>query len=131
MAASEATSQSGLAHAVLALGGFAIGTTEFATMSFLPAFTSELGVDAPTGGYAVSAYALGVVIGAPLLALVGARLERRLLLVLLLTWFGLGNGFSAMAPNFASLLALRFVTAIPHGAYFGIAVLVAATLRAI
>lgn len=128
MAASKATRQPGLAHAVLALGGFAIGTTEFATMSFLPAFTSELGVNAPTGGHVVSAYALGVVVGAPLLAVVGARLNRRLLLVLLLTWFGLGNCFSAMASSFKALVALRFLTAIPHGAYFGIAVLVAASM---
>lgn len=127
---SDATRQPGLAHAVLALGGFAIGTTEFATMSFLPAFTSELGVDAPMGGYVVSAYALGVVMGAPLLAVVGARLERRLFLVLLMTWFGLGNCLSAMAPSFDALVALRFLTAIPHGAYFGIAVLVASGMVA-
>lgn len=128
MVASGFTSQPGLAHAVLALGGFVIGTTEFATMSFLPAFTAELGVDAPTGGYVVSAYALGVVVGAPLLAAVGAHINRRLLLVLLMTWFGLGNCLSATASNFEALLALRFITAIPHGAYFGIAVLVAADL---
>ncbi len=95
-------------------------------MSFLPAFASELGVDAPTGGYVVSAYALGVVVGAPLLAVFGARLNRRLLLIFLLTWFGLGNCLSAMASSFDALVALRFITAIPHGAYFGIAVLVAA-----
>lgn len=126
--ASEATRSRGLAHAVLALGGFAIGTTEFAAMGFLPAFTSELGVDAPTSGYAVSAYALGVVVGAPLLALVGAHLNRHFFLVLLLTWFGLGNCLSAAASSFGALVALRFLTAIPHGAYFGIAVLVAATI---
>ncbi|MFT4242502.1 MAG: MFS transporter [Acidovorax sp.] len=125
MVTSEATRKPGLAHAVLALGGFAIGTTEFAAMSFLPAFSSALGVDVPTGGHAISAYALGVVAGAPVLAIVGAHLNRRLLLVLLLAWFGLGNCLSAMAPGFDALIALRFVTAIPHGAYFGIAVLVA------
>lgn len=125
-----ATRQAGLAHAVLALGGFAIGTTEFATMSFLPAFTSALGVDAPTGGHVVSAYALGVVVGAPLLAVVGARLERRLFLVLLLIWFGLGNCLSATASRFDTLVAFRFLTAIPHGAYFGIAVLVASGMVA-
>ena len=129
-ATSEATTQAGLAHAVLALGGFAIGTTEFASMSFLPAFTSALGVDAPTGGHVVSAYALGVVVGAPLLAVVGARLERRLFLVLLLIWFGLGNCLSAMASSFDALVAFRFLTAIPHGAYFGIAVLVASGMVA-
>lgn len=116
----------GAAQAALALGGFAIGTTEFAAMSFLPAYTADLGVDAPTGGHAISAYALGVVIGAPLLAVVGARLERRFLLVGLLLWFALGNVSSAFAPTFGSLMALRFLTGVPHGAYFGIAVLLAA-----
>lgn len=115
----------GLAHAALALGAFAIGTAEFATMSFLPAFTASLGVDAPAGGHVVSAYALGVVVGAPLLAIFGARMERRRLLLLLLAWFALGNALSALAPNFASLVLLRFLTAIPHGGYFGVAILCA------
>src|SRR5690606_22191163 len=88
------------------------------------------GVDAPAGGHVVSAYALGVVFGAPVLAIFGARLERRLLLTLLLGWFALGNILSAFAPNLASLVALRFLTAIPHGAYFGSAVLVAAGMVA-
>jgi len=122
--------QTGWAHAALALGGFAIGTTEFATMSFLPAFTAELGVDATAGGHVVSAYALGVIVGAPLLAVLGARMARRRLLMLLLTWFALGNLLSAAAPGFASLVGLRFLTAIPHGAYFGIATLVAARTAA-
>lgn len=118
----------GRVHAALALGGFLIGTTEFATMSFLPAFTAELGVDAPTGGHVVSAYALGVVVGAPLLSVLGAGLERRLLLVLSLAWFAAGNLLSAFAPNSESLMMLRFLTAIPHGAYFGTAVLTAASM---
>ncbi len=119
-------SSPGLVHAVLALGGFAIGTTEFASMSLLPAFSRGLGVDAPTGGLVISAYALGVVVGAPLFAVFGARLSRRTLLVLMMTWFTLGNGASAFAPGFTSLLALRFLSGLPHGAYFGIAALVAA-----
>lgn len=114
------------AQVALALGGFAIGTTEFAAMSFLPAFAADLHVDAPTGGHAVSAYALGVVVGAPLLAVLGARLERRMLLMALLIWFAVGSVLSAFAPNFASLILLRFLTGLPHGAYFGIAVLLAA-----
>jgi DHA1 family inner membrane transport protein len=117
-----------IAHFALAFGGFAIGTTEFATMSFLPAFSDGLGVDAPTGGHVISAYALGVVIGAPLLAVIGAKLNRRTLLIVLMSWFALGNILSAFAPTFTSLLILRFLTAVPHGAYFGIAVLVAAGL---
>lgn len=118
----------GWAHAVLTLGGFAIGTTEFATMSFLPAFTAELGVDAPTGGHVVSAYALGVVVGAPMLAMFGAGVERRRWIALLLSWFALGNLLSAFAPSIEILAALRFLTAIPHGAYFGTAVLMATGL---
>ncbi|WP_174293050.1 MFS transporter [Sphingomonas bacterium] len=118
----------GLVHAVLALGGFAIGTTEFATMSLLPAFSRGMGVDAPTGGHVISAYALGVVVGAPLFAVAGARLSRRTLLVLLMGWFALGNLASAFAPTFGALLALRFATGLPHGAYFGVAALVAAGL---
>ncbi|MBV8658715.1 MAG: MFS transporter [Burkholderiales bacterium] len=129
-AATHSTRERDWAHAALALGGFAIGTTEFATMSFLPAFTAELGVDAPAGGHVVSAYALGVIVGAPLLAVLGARMARRQLLMLLLTWFALGNLLSAVAPSFASLVGLRFLTAIPHGAYFGIATLVAANMAA-
>ena len=118
----------GLVHAVLALGGFAIGTTEFATMSLLPAFSKGMGVDAPTGGHVISAYALGVVVGAPLFAVAGARLSRRMLLVLLMSWFAIGNMLSAFAPTFGALLALRFLTGLPHGAYFGVAALVAAGL---
>ena len=118
----------GIVHLALALGGFAIGTAEFATMSLLPAFSRGLGVDAPTGGRVISAYALGVVVGAPLLAVLGARLSRRTLLVLLMTWFAVGNGVSAVAPTFGALLACRFLTGLPHGAYFGIAALVAAGL---
>lgn len=116
----------GSVQAALGLGAFAIGSTEFATMSLLPAFSQGLSVDAPTGGHVISAYALGVVVGAPLFAVFGARLSRRTLLVLMMIWFALGNGLSAFAPNFESLVALRFLTGLPHGAYFGIAALVAA-----
>lgn len=118
----------GVVHTVLALGGFAIGTTEFATMSLLPAFSTGMGVDAPTGGHVISAYALGVVVGAPLFAILGAKLSRRNLLVILMGWFALGNALSAFAPSFGGLLALRFFTGLPHGAYFGVAALVAAGL---
>ena len=122
------TSRSKFAIAALALGAFAIGTAEFATMSFLPAFSATFGVSAPTGGHVVSAYAIGVVVGAPLLAIVTARMDRRRLILLLLFWFSLGNVFTAMAPNFEYLEVLRFLTAIPHGGYFGVATLVAVSL---
>lgn len=126
--ATRRTWSPGVVHTVLALGGFAIGTTEFATMSLLPAFSKGMGVDAPTGGHVISAYALGVVVGAPLLAVLGATLSRRTLLVILMGWFALGNALSAFAPSFGGLLALRFFTGLPHGAYFGVAALVAAGL---
>ncbi|ANI15015.1 MFS transporter [Pseudomonas sp. R3.Fl] len=112
----------------LAVGGFAIGTTEFATMSLLPLFAPALGIDAPTAGHVISAYALGVVVGAPLLAVLGARLPRRTLLVLLMGLFAIGNGLSALAPTYHWMLLFRFISGLPHGAYFGIAALVAASL---
>ncbi|MCJ1884680.1 MFS transporter [Pseudomonas sp. LA21] len=112
----------------LAVGGFAIGTTEFATMSLLPYFAPALGIDAPTAGHVISAYALGVVVGAPLLAVLGARLPRRTLLVLLMGLFAVGNGLSALAPTYHWMLLFRFISGLPHGAYFGIAALVAASV---
>jgi DHA1 family inner membrane transport protein len=112
----------------LAMGGFAIGTTEFATMSLLPFFSRGLGIDAPTAGHVISAYALGVVIGAPVFAVLGARLPRRTLLISLMGIFALGNGLSAVAPNYHWMLVFRFLSGLPHGAYFGVAALVATSL---
>lgn len=117
-----------LVHFALAMGGFAIGTTEFATMSLLPYFADGLGIDEPTAGHVISAYALGVVVGAPLLAVLGARLARRTLLILLMAAFALFNGLSALAPSYGWMLVFRFLSGLPHGAYFGIAALVAASL---
>ncbi|NYT43978.1 MFS transporter [Pollutimonas thiosulfatoxidans] len=112
----------------LAIGAFAIGTTEFATMSLLPYFAKDLGIDAPTAGHAISAYALGVVVGAPVLTVLAARMARRTLLLWLMSMFALFNGLCAFAPSFESLLVLRFLSGLPHGAYFGIASLVAVSL---
>ena len=118
----------GLVLLALAMGGFAIGTTEFATMSLLPYFAADLGIDAPTAGHVISAYALGVVVGAPLLAVVTARMERRRLLIVLMGLFAIGNALSALAPSYHMMLAVRFLSGLPHGAYFGIASLMAASL---
>ena len=118
----------GLVHFALAVGGFAIGTAEFAPMSLLPEFALGLGIDEPTAGHVISAYALGVVFGAPLLAVLGARLSRRTLLILLMALFAIGNLLSAVAPSYGWMLAFRFIAGLPHGAYFGIAALVAASL---
>ena len=112
----------------LAMGGFAIGTTEFSAMSVLPDFAADLGVDAPTAGHAISAYALGVVIGAPLLAVLGARIARWKLLMSFMALFAVGNALSAMSPTFGWMLAFRFLSGLPHGAYFGVAALVAASV---
>jgi len=118
----------GLVHFALAVGGFAIGTTEFATMSLLPYFAKDLRVDAPTAGHVISAYALGVVIGAPLIAVLSTRLARRSLLVGLMIMFALANGLSAIAPSYHWMLLFRLLSGVPHGAYFGVAALVAASL---
>ncbi|MBB3879449.1 MFS transporter [Sphingomonas pseudosanguinis] len=118
----------GVVHAALAVGGFAIGTTEFAAMSLEPDLARGLGIDAPTAGHVISAYALGVVVGAPLLAVLSARLARRTLLIALMLMFAIGNGLSAMAPDYHWMLVFRFLSGLPHGAYFGIAALVAASL---
>ena len=117
-----------LVLAALAMGGFAIGTTEFAAMSLLPAFAPDLGLDAPTAGHVISAYALGVVVGAPVIAVLAAKIARRTLLIVLMVLFALGNGLSALAPSYGWMLAFRFLAGLPHGAYFGVAALVAASL---
>jgi len=108
------------------MGGFAIGTTEFATMSLLPYFARGLHIDEPTAGRVISAYALGVVVGAPTIAVLTARFSRRSLLLALMGLFALGNGLSALAPTYGWMLFFRFLSGLPHGAYFGIAALVAA-----
>jgi DHA1 family inner membrane transport protein len=112
----------------LGVGGFAIGTTEFAAMSVLPDFAATLGVDEPTAGRVISAYAAGVVAGAPVLAVMGARAPRWLLLIALMGLFAVGNALSAIAPTFEAMLAFRFLSGVPHGAYFGVAALMVAGL---
>ncbi|WP_246065711.1 MFS transporter [Geodermatophilus aquaeductus] len=128
MTATLATPRVALALVALALGGFAIGTTEFVTMGLLPDIAGGVGVDIPTAGHVISAYALGVVVGAPVIAALGARLPRRALLVGLMAAFLAGNALSALAPGNTTLLLARFVSGLPHGAYFGVASLVAASL---
>ena len=120
--------QIGMVIAALACGGFAIGTGEFAIMGLLPDVARTFQVTTPEAGYVISAYALGVVIGAPLIAIAGARSSRRTLLLILMTVFVLGNLASAMAPAFWSFGLFRFLSGLPHGAYFGVSALVAASL---
>lgn len=111
----------------LAAGAFGIGTGEFAIMGLLPDIAAGLGVSVPAAGHLISAYALGVVIGAPGIALLAARLSRRTLLLALMAGFAAGNLASAAAPEVVSLTLLRFLSGLPHGAYFGVAALVAAS----
>ncbi len=120
--------QIGFALVALAMGGFAIGTTEFVSMGLLPQLASGVGVSIPTAGHVISAYAVGVVVGAPLIAVFGARLPRRELLVALMVVFLVGNAASALATDFTTLTLARFFAGVPHGAYFGVASLVAADL---
>jgi DHA1 family inner membrane transport protein len=119
-----------LATIALAMGGFAIGTTEFVTMGLLPEMARGVGVSIPAAGHVISAYALGVVVGAPLIAVFGARLPRRGLLLALMAAFALGNAGSALALNYESLTIARFLSGVPHGAFFGVASLVAASMVA-
>jgi MFS transporter, DHA1 family, inner membrane transport protein len=116
------------ATVALAMGGFAIGTTEFVTMGLLPEVARGVGVSIPQAGHMISAYALGVVVGAPVIAIFGARLPRRGLLVALMVAFALANAGSALAQGFDHLTLARFLAGVPHGAYFGLASLVAADL---
>ena len=121
----------------LALGGFAIGATEFVVMGLLPNFAADLLPDIYTvspeaanaqAGALISAYALGVVVGAPTIAAAAARWPRKQLLLVLLAAFSLATLASALLPGFGLVLVARFVAGLPHGAYFGIASLVAASL---
>lgn len=117
-----------LIELALAVGSFGIGTGEFAIMGLLPNVAQEFGITAPQAGYAISAYALGVVVGAPIIAVLAAKLARQTLLLLLMAIFAVGNVVGALVPGFESFVLVRFLTGLPHGAYFGVASLVAASL---
>ncbi|MFJ2903416.1 MFS transporter [Streptomyces sp. NPDC087212] len=119
-----------LALLALAVGAFGIGTTEFVMMGLLPDVADDLHISIPTAGHLVSAYALGVVIGAPLLAAVTAKLSRRAVLIALMVLFVVGNALSAFAPDEHTLLAARFLSGLPHGAFFGVGAVVATGLVA-
>lgn len=120
--------QVGLILFALTLGGFAIGTGEFASMGLMPNMVASLGVTEPQVGHLISAYALGVVIGAPLLAILGAGWKRKTLLLSLMGFYALGNLASAIGASYGSLLLFRFIAGLPHGAYFGVAALTAVAI---
>ena len=115
-------------EAALAIGTFAIGTGEFAIMGLMPDIASNLHLSEPQVGHAISAYALGVMVGAPLLAILGARLLRKHLLLLLMALYAVGNLATAFTPSFGALLIFRFISGLPHGAFFGIAAVVASSM---
>ncbi|MET9224157.1 MFS transporter [Streptomyces sp. NPDC093221] len=117
-----------LAILALAVSAFGIGTTEFVMMGLLPNVADDLGTSVPTAGYLVSAYALGVVLGAPLLTALGSRVPRKRMLLLLMALFTLGNAASAVAPGYSTLLVGRFLAGLPHGAFFGVGAVVAARM---
>lgn len=117
--------RSGLTLFALAMGSFCIGTSEFASMGMIQLFSESLGIDIPAATNAITAYAFGVVIGAPLVTLAAARLNRRTLLIFLMAIFVCGNVLSAMATNLQLFAVARFVSGLPQGAYFGAGAVVA------
>ena len=119
-----------LAVVALATGGFAIGTTEFVTMGLLPQIASGLSISIPEAGHLISAYALGVVVGAPTLAVIGAKLPRRGLLMGLIGAFAFFNLLTALVDDYAVVALVRFLDGVPHGAFFGLAVLTASDMVA-
>jgi len=114
----------------LGLGAFAIGTGEFAMMGLLPEVAKDMVVSIPEAGHVISAYAFGVVIGAPMFAVLTASWPRRTLLIALILLFAAGNFAGTLTTDFLSLNVVRFIAGLPHGAYFGVATLVAANMVA-
>lgn len=112
----------------LASGGFCIGTTEFVAMGLIQEIASDLQITVPQAGHFISAYALGVVIGAPVIAILGARVPRKTLLLGLMLFYGIANALTALAKTPDMILVSRFIAGFPHGAYFGVGALVAAEL---
>lgn len=119
-----------LALLALAIGAFGIGTTEFVIMGVLPQVAGDFGVSIPTAGWLVTGYALGVVLGAPVLTALGTRVSRKKMLLFLMALFVVGNALSAIAPSFGVMLIGRVVASLAHGAFFGIGSVVAAGLVA-
>src|SRR5689334_173219 len=113
--ASAAPRHRALILTALTLGGFAIGTSEFSAMGLMPEMVKTFGVTEPQVGHIISMYALGVVVGAPLLAILGGRLPRRVLLLALMGFYALGNLASASAPDYLSMMLARFIAGLPHG----------------
>ncbi len=112
----------------LTLGGLAIGTTEFVIMGLLPDIAHTLNISIPKAGHFISAYALGVVIGAPLLVALSSKFPPKKILMALMAIFIIFNGISALMPDYYSFLGARFFSGLPHGAFFGVGSVVAKNL---
>lgn len=112
----------------LAIGAFAIGTTEFSPMGLLPNIANDLGVSIPSAGMLITGYALGVMLGAPIMTLWFGGFARRNALILLMAIFTIGNLIATFAPNYMSLMGARLITSLNHGAFFGIGSVVAASV---
>lgn len=112
----------------LAIGGLGIGTTEFTVMGLLPDIAKTLQITIPQAGHLISAYAMGVVIGAPILIGYSVKFPPKKVLIAFMILFTLFNGLSAIAPNYESMLVIRFLSGLPHGAFFGVGTVVAAKM---
>lgn len=112
----------------LAVGGFGIGLTEFVIMGILPDVAKGLDITISEAGHFIAAYALGVVVGAPLLTRFSAKMDSRMILLLLMGWFTLFNTLSGFMTSYNTLLVVRFLSGLPHGAFFGIGAVVAGKL---
>lgn len=112
----------------LAIGAFGIGVTEFSPMGMLPVIADDLGISIPTAGILISAYAFGVLVGAPVMTLLFANMPRRRLLVLSMGIFTLGNLMSALADSYSALMISRIITSFNHGVFFGVGAVVATQL---
>lgn len=112
----------------LAVGAFAIGTTEFSPMGFLPEIAQDLDISIPRAGMLISAYAFGVMLGAPLMTLWLSRYSKRKSLILLMAIFTIGNILAMLAPSYLGLMGARIMTSLNHGAFFGIGSVVAASI---
>lgn len=110
----------------LAIGGFCIGTTEFVAMGLIQEISKDLNLSIPVTGHFISAYALGVTVGAPVIAILAAQVPRKILLTCLMLFYGIANAMTALTDQYSTVLISRFIAGLPHGAYFGIAALVVA-----
>jgi len=128
--AGKASDRYPLALFSLTAGAFAIGMTEFVIMGLLPNVASDLGVSIPKAGQLITGYALGVAIGAPILAVATHKIPQKKLLSLLMLLFIVGNGIAAIAPNYAVLMGARLFTALAHGTFFGVGSILASNLVA-